>query len=45
MLIRLTSVVMAVVCSFASPADAFWFQHCARTPLTPAELARAFWRG
>lgn len=45
----LTRVALAVLAYVVSPADAqaaiFWLQHCARRPLSPAELAHRFWRG
>ena len=43
---RLVGAVLA--CVVGTPevqAATFWLQHYAHTPLSPAELARSFWRG
>ena len=43
---RLVVAVLAcVVGTTKVQATAFWLQHYAHTPLSPAELARSFWRG
>ena len=45
----LYQLTMALLLPFVDTPDAkaaaFWLQHYAHTPLSPAELARSFWRG